>query len=107
MTMTQYLPRWLRRKLAKPVPQKVTRPSMKERQVLPTLPNRQQSNQGGPMDDGAFAFIQAVFHVALFVLHGHRARLGTKPGRKQRVVQKRNPAVSPGLRARTLETVEQ
>jgi hypothetical protein len=32
------------------------------------------------MADDAFAFIQAVFHVVLFiVLHGHRARLVSKP----------------------------
>jgi hypothetical protein len=36
------------------------------------------------MDDGAFAFIQAVFHVVLFiVVHGQRARRGIKTPRKQ------------------------
>jgi hypothetical protein len=35
------------------------------------------------MEDGAFAFIQAVFHVLLFiVVHGNRARNGVRPGHK-------------------------
>lgn len=39
MTMTQYLPRWLQSRFRKPVPQKLTQLSKKDRQVLPTLPN--------------------------------------------------------------------
>ena len=36
------------------------------------------------MEDGAFAFIQAVFHVLLFiVIHGNRARNGVRPDPKQ------------------------
>jgi len=36
------------------------------------------------MEDGAFAFIQAVFHVLLFiVVHGNRARNGVRPSHKQ------------------------
>jgi hypothetical protein len=35
------------------------------------------------MEDGAFAFIQAVFHVLLFiVVHANRARNGVRPGHK-------------------------
>jgi hypothetical protein len=43
-TIVQYLPQWLRSRLRKPAPQKVTRPSKKDRQVLPTLPNWKQSS---------------------------------------------------------------
>ena len=39
MTMTQYLPTWLRSRFRKPAPLEVTRLSKKDRQVLPTLPN--------------------------------------------------------------------
>ncbi len=36
------------------------------------------------MEDGAFAFIQAVFHVLLFlVVHGNRARNGARPTHKR------------------------
>ncbi len=36
------------------------------------------------MEDGAFAFIQAVIHVLLFlVVHGTRARNGVRPGHQQ------------------------
>jgi hypothetical protein len=36
------------------------------------------------MEDGAFAFIQAVFHMLLFiVVHGNRARKGARPSHKQ------------------------
>ena len=36
------------------------------------------------MEDGAFAFIQAVFHVLLFiVVHGNRARNGVRSDHKQ------------------------
>ena len=38
MTMTKYLPRWLRSRFRKPAPLNVTR-SKKDRQLLPTLPN--------------------------------------------------------------------
>ena len=38
MTITQYVPRWLRVRLRKPAPQ-ITKPiNKKERQILPTLP---------------------------------------------------------------------
>jgi hypothetical protein len=42
MTMTQYLPRWLRSRLRKPATQKVVRRSKKDRQALPTLSNLNQ-----------------------------------------------------------------
>ena len=36
------------------------------------------------MEDGAFAFLQAVFHVLLFVLvHGNRARNGVRPSTRE------------------------
>jgi hypothetical protein len=36
------------------------------------------------MEDGAFGFIQAVFHVLLFILvHGNRARNAVRPSHKQ------------------------
>jgi hypothetical protein len=38
MTITQYMPRWLRLKLRKATPQNVSSLSKKDRQVLPTLP---------------------------------------------------------------------
>jgi hypothetical protein len=42
------------------------------------------------MEDGAFAFVQAVFHVLLFVLvHGNRARKGVRPGHKRNHLPKR------------------
>jgi hypothetical protein len=42
------------------------------------------------MEDGAFAFIQAVFHVLLFiVVHGSRARKGVRPSHKQKRSLKR------------------
>ena len=42
------------------------------------------------MEDGAFAFIQAVFHVLLFiVVHGKRARNGVRPSHKQNRSPKR------------------
>ena len=37
MTITQYLPQWLRGRLQKPPPQKTRVPSKKDRQILPTL----------------------------------------------------------------------
>jgi hypothetical protein len=39
MTISQYLPRWLRSRLQQPAPQKIRTLSKKDRQVLPTLPN--------------------------------------------------------------------
>ena len=51
------------------------------------------------MSDDAFAFIQAVFHVILFiVVHGHRARHGIRAHRKQRKVHNRNSTIPPSLR---------
>jgi hypothetical protein len=48
------------------------------------------------MAEGAFTFIQAVFHVVLFiVVHGHRTRRDVKTQRKQRGLQKRNSSVPP------------
>jgi hypothetical protein len=38
MTIAQCLPRWLRSRLQRPVPQKLTTVNKKDRQVLPTLP---------------------------------------------------------------------
>ena len=38
MTIAQCLPRWLRSRLPRPVPQKLTTVNKKDRQVLPTLP---------------------------------------------------------------------
>jgi len=36
------------------------------------------------MEDGVFAFIQAVFHVLLIiVVHGNRARNSVRPGHEQ------------------------
>jgi hypothetical protein len=50
------------------------------------------------MADDAFAFIQAVFHVILFiVVHGHRARRGIKAHRKQTEVHNRNSTNPPQL----------
>lgn len=44
MTKTQYLPRWLQGRLSKPAPQKVTKLSKKDWQVLPTQPDLNQSS---------------------------------------------------------------
>jgi hypothetical protein len=45
------------------------------------------------MEDGAFALIQAVFHVLLFiVVHGNRARNGVRPSHKQNRSPKRKEA---------------
>ena len=42
------------------------------------------------MEDGAFAFVQAVFHVLLLVLlHGNRARNGARPSHKRNPLPKR------------------
>ena len=42
------------------------------------------------MEDSAFAFIQAVFHVLLFiVVHGTRARNGVRPSHRQNESLKR------------------
>ena len=38
MTITQYIPQWLRSRLQKPTPQKTRVLSKKDRQILPTLP---------------------------------------------------------------------
>jgi hypothetical protein len=38
MTITQYLPQWLRSRLQKPIPQKPTTANKKDRQVLATMP---------------------------------------------------------------------
>jgi hypothetical protein len=43
MTIAQCLPRWLRSRLRKPVPQKFTTVNKKDRQVLPTLPKPEPS----------------------------------------------------------------
>jgi hypothetical protein len=43
MTIAQYLPQWLRNRLQKPVPSKPTAVNKKDRQALPTLPNRKPS----------------------------------------------------------------
>jgi hypothetical protein len=42
-TIGQYLPQWLRNRLQKPVLSKPTAVNKKDRQVLPTLPNRKPS----------------------------------------------------------------
>ena len=45
------------------------------------------------MEDGAFGFIQAVFHVLLFILvHGNRARNGVRPSHTQHQSVKRKEA---------------
>ena len=45
------------------------------------------------MEDGAFAFIQAVFHVLLFiVVHGNRAQTGLRPSHKQKQLLQRKGA---------------
>ena len=42
------------------------------------------------MEDGAFAFIQAVFHVVLFILvHGNRARNAARPSQRRNHSPKR------------------
>lgn len=43
MTITQYLPQWLRNRLSKPAPPKPITVSKKGRQVLPTLPKQSRS----------------------------------------------------------------
>lgn len=43
MTLSQYLPPWLVRRLAKPRPRRITCPQMKRRQLLPTLPKARKS----------------------------------------------------------------
>ena len=44
------------------------------------------------MEDGAVAFIQAVFHVLLFiVVHGSRTRNGVRHGHKQSPKRKEAP----------------
>jgi len=37
MTITQFLPQWLRSRWQKPAPQKARTPSKRDRQVLPTV----------------------------------------------------------------------
>jgi hypothetical protein len=50
---------------------------------------RQQSTKGGSMQDG-FAFVQAVFHIALFlVVHGARARNRTIVRRKNQLLKRK------------------
>jgi hypothetical protein len=56
MTMTQYLPKWLRGRLRKPAPQKVTRLSKKARQVLHTLPSLKQSSTEFQEDESPAGF---------------------------------------------------
>jgi hypothetical protein len=59
------------------------------------------------MDDNPFA-LHAVFHVIIFILvHGLRERKGAKTNRKQRGAQNRKSVLPPGLRVRTIKTVEQ
>ena len=42
------------------------------------------------MEDGAFIFVQAVFHVLLFALmHGNRARNGVRPSQRRNHLPKR------------------
>ena len=42
------------------------------------------------MEDGAFRFIQAVFHVLLFILvHGNRARNSVRPSHRRNQSLKR------------------
>jgi hypothetical protein len=43
MTLSQYLPPWLVRRLTKPRPRRITNPQMKRRQILPTLPKARKS----------------------------------------------------------------
>ena len=43
MTISQYLPPWLVRRLTKPRPRKFARPQMKRRQILPTLPKTRKT----------------------------------------------------------------
>ena len=43
MTLNQYLPPWLVRKLTKPRPRRITSLQMKRRQILPTLPKARKS----------------------------------------------------------------
>jgi hypothetical protein len=43
MTLSQYLPPWLVRRLVKPRPRKIACPQMKRRQILPTLPKARKS----------------------------------------------------------------
>ena len=51
-------------------------------------------------EDGAFSFIQAVFHVILFiVVHCNRSGRGIKTTRKQPATQKRDLALPPTLRS--------
>ncbi len=58
------------------------------------------------MNDGAFGFAHAVFHVVLFfVVHGRLVRPSIKPKRNHSTGPKRNSSVSSNLRARTHKTV--
>jgi len=43
MTINLLLPKWLARRFAKPRPGRATAAALKQRQVLPTLPNREQN----------------------------------------------------------------
>ena len=57
------------------------------------------------MNDGGFAFAQAIFHVALFfVIHGCRTRSGIKTKRNQGRSQKRNATIHPTVRIHTNQT---
>ena len=53
MTSIHCLPLWLRRRLRKPEPQKITRLSKKDRQVLPTLNQSSTTFQNDRSSAGA------------------------------------------------------
>jgi len=63
MTITQYLPQWLRSRFQKPVPQDRPTPNKQDRQVLPTLPRSERPTVVHPGDGEGPAGIRARWHI--------------------------------------------
>jgi hypothetical protein len=63
MTITQYLPQWLRSRLEKPVPQERPILSKQDRQVLPALPRSERPAVVLHREGEGPAGIRALWHI--------------------------------------------